>query len=390
MRLLRQLTRRKLRTTLTILGITIGIWALVVFSSMANKINALVAGGSQYFAGKVLVTDASSIGVGLGTTPMNRDVADQIGELVGVAAAAPEIQMVYDPEAGGAFGSAETLLGAVTGADEGLETFPIRAIQGRLITLEDEGTHVVVLGSDLARKEDVAIGDTLEIRGVDFEVVGMLEPTLTAPDSTAWVPLSAAQELFHASLPAPIQEAISADELISQVVVYPEEGVSEGDVAARIEAEVDNVSTLTGAEFDEQIGSATAIFNAIIIGVAIISLVVGGLSVINTMAMSVAERTREIGIKRAIGGTRRRIIRELVLEAALIGFIGGLIGLVLGAIVVVLANEAGRDSGTILFDLTIGTAIFAVAFSTILGIVAGIIPAWHAARLDPVEALRYE
>jgi putative ABC transport system permease protein len=108
------------------------------------------------------------------------------------------------------------------------------------------------------------------------------------------------------------------------------------------------------------------------------------------MAMSVAERTREIGIKRAIGGSRRRIIRELVLEAGLIGLIGGLIGLALGAVVVVVANELGRDSGTILFDLTVGTAVFAIAFSTILGIIAGIIPAWHAARLDPVEALRYE
>jgi putative ABC transport system permease protein len=390
MRLLRQLTRRKLRTTLTILGITIGIWALVVFSSMANKINALVEGGSQYFTGKVLVTDASSIGVAIGTSPMNRGVADQIAELDGVAAAAPEIQMIYDPEGGGAFGGAETLLGAVTGADKGLETFPIRAIQGRLIALEDEGSHVVVLGSDLARKEAASIGDALQIRDVDFEVVGILEPTLTAPDTTAWVPLQAAQELYAASLPAAIQEAISTDQLISQVVVYPEEGVTESDLAARIEESVDNVSTLTGAEFDEQVGSATAIFNAIIIGVAAISLVVGGLSVINTMAMSVAERTREIGVKRAIGGARGRIVRELVAEAALIGFIGGLIGLGLGALVVVFANEAGRDSGTILFDLTVGTAIFAVAFSTILGVVAGIIPAWHAARLDPVDALRYE
>ena len=125
-------------------------------------------------------------------------------------------------------------------------------------------------------------------------------------------------------------------------------------LAAAIEDAIDNVNTLTGAEFDEQVGSATAIFNAIIIGVAVISLVVGGLSVINTMAMSVAERTREIGIKRAIGGSRGRIIRELVTEAGVIGLIGGLIGLALGAIVVVLANEAGRDSGTILFDLTPG------------------------------------
>jgi putative ABC transport system permease protein len=390
MRLLRELTRRKLRTTLTILGITIGIWALVVFSSMANKINALVEGGSQYFAGKVLVTDASSIGVGIGSSPMNREVADQIGKLDGVAAAVPQIQMVYDPEGGGAFGGSETILGSLPGADKGLETFPIHAVQGRLLTPEDEGTHVVELGSDLARKEKVDVGDTLAIRGVDFEVIGILEPTLTAPDSTAAVPLSAAQELFHQSLPGPIQDAIAADELISQVVVYPAEGVSEADVATRIEAEVDNVNTLTGAEFDEQIGSATAIFNAIIIGVAVISLVVGGLSVINTMAMSVAERTREIGIKRAIGGSRGRIIRELVTEAGLIGLIGGLIGLALGAMVVIIANEAGRDSGTILFELTWGTAAFALAFSTILGILAGLIPAWSAARMDPVEALRYE
>ena len=151
-----------------------------------------------------------------------------------------------------------------------------------------------------------------------------------------------------------------------------------------------NSATLTGAEFDEQVGASTAIFNAIIIGVAIISLVVGGLSVINTMAMSVAERTREIGIKRAIGGSRGRIIRALVAEAGLIGLIGGLIGLGLGALVVVLANEAGRAGGTVLFDLTPETAIFAVGFSTILGMLAGIIPAWSAARLDPVTALRYE
>jgi putative ABC transport system permease protein len=138
------------------------------------------------------------------------------------------------------------------------------------------------------------------------------------------------------------------------------------------------------------VGATTSIFTAVVVGVAVISLVVGGLSIINTMAMTVAERTREIGIKRAIGGTRRRIVRELVAEAGVIGLIGGLIGLALGAVVVVLANEAGRAGGTVLFDLTPQTAAFAVGFSTILGMVAGIIPAWTAARLDPVSALRYE
>jgi len=390
MRLFRELARRKLRTTLTILGITIGIWALVVFSSMANKINALVEGGSQYFAGKVLVTDASNIAVGAGIAPMNIEVADTIAGLDGAAAAVPQVQMIYDPEGGGGFGASETLLGSVAGSDEGHESFVISAVQGRLLTPEDEGSRVVVFGSDLATKEGVTVGETIDIREETFEVVGILEPTLTAPDSSALIPLSAAQELMAASLPAPVQEAISPDELISQVVAYPAEGTSESELATQIEDAVDNVNTLTGAEFDEQVGSATAIFNAIIIGVAVISLVVGGLSVINTMAMSVAERTREIGIKRAIGGTRGRIIRELVIEAGVIGLIGGLFGLALGALVVVLGNEAGRSSGTILFELTPGTAIFAVAFSTILGMVAGIIPAWSAARLDPVQALRYE
>jgi len=390
MRLLRQLTRRKLRTTLTILGITIGIWALVVFSSMANKINALVDGGSEYFDGKVLVTDASNIAVGAGISPMKIDVADQVRGLDGVAAAVPQIQMLYDPESGGGFAVAETIQGEVAGADLGNETFTVHAVQGRLLTPEDEGSRVVVYGSDLARKVGANVGGTVTIRGMDFEVVGILEPTLTAPDATALVPLAAAQDLFAESLPAPIRDAISEHELISQVVVYPTPGTDETDLANRIEASVDNVSTLTGAEFDEQVGSSVAIFNAIIIGVAVISLVVGGLSVINTMAMSVAERTREIGIKRAIGGSRGRIIRELVTEAALIGLIGGLIGLGLGAVVVVFANEAGRSSGMVLFDLTVGTALFAVGFSTILGMLAGIVPAWSAARLDPVEALRYE
>ena len=178
--------------------------------------------------------------------------------------------------------------------------------------------------------------------------------------------------------------------MINQIMVYPTEGADAETVATAIEATVENSVSMTGAEFDETVGRTTAIFNAIIIGVAVISLIVGGLSVINTMAMSVAERTREIGIKRAIGGSRGRVIRELVAEAGVIGMIGGLIGLGLGAVVVALANEAGRASGTVLFDLTPMTAAFAVGFSTILGMMAGVVPAWSAARLDPVSALRYE
>jgi putative ABC transport system permease protein len=388
MRLLRNLARRKLRTSLTIAGITIGIWALVVFSSMANKINALVAGGSEYFAGKILVTDAS--GGGFFGLPIAADGVERIAGLEGVGVAVPQVSFFLEEELSASFGQPDQVLGAEAGADEGRESFDLRAVRGRLLEPADEGRDVAVLGSDIARELDADVGDAFDVRGRSFEVVGVLEPTLTAPDSTVFLPLAPAQQLFYEQVPPIVRENSTPETLVSQIVVYPEPGTDVAALAERIEATVDNTTTLTGDEFDELIGSSVAIFNAIIIGVALISLVVGGLSVINTMAMSVAERTREIGIKRAIGGSRRRIIRELMTEAGVIGFIGGVLGLALGALVVYLANEAGRSGGTVLFDLTPWTAIFAVAFSTVLGVVAGILPAWNAARLDPVAALRYE
>lgn len=390
MRLLRNLSRRKLRTSLTILGITIGIWALVVFSSMANKINALVEGGSDYYADKLIASDANA-GGNFSTTPMSIQTADEIAAIDGVEAALPQISMFFSDEPMGAsMGMPDTIVAGQPEGDVGLEDFEIHYAQGRALTDGDEGSFVAVVGSDLSRKFDVGAGDTLEIRGHDFEVVGVLEPTLTAPDTSVMMPMAAGQQLFAESLPDVMQTSVDTADLATQVVVYPEAGVDTEELSDRIEAELTNVSAMTGAEFDEVVGSSIAIFNAIIIGVAAISLVVGGLSVINTMAMSVQERTREIGIKRAIGGQRGRVVRELVAEAGMIGLLGGLIGLALGALVVVLANEAGRSSGTVLFDLTPGTAIFALAFSTVLGMLAGIIPAWSAARLDPVQALRYE
>ena len=389
MTLLRELGRRKLRTTLTILGITIGIWALVVFSSMANKINGLVASGSDYYVGKVIVSDGSSNGIGIGLVPIDLALADQMRAMGDVAAVDPQVQIPYEDTGFGGFSMPKIIVGAVAGADGGLDRFPVEAAQGRLLTPADEGTRLTVLGSDLARELRVAVGDSVELRTVPFEVVGILQPTLSAPDMTAMVPLTEAQDLFLATLPPKLSEALDPSQMATMIVVYPADGTDPAALAARIETTAD-VTTMTSADFDQQVGTTTLIFNAIIIGVAVISLIVGGLSVINTMAMSVSERTREIGIKRAIGGSRRRIIREIVAEAALIGLIGGLIGLALGAAVVVLANELGRSSGTMLFDLTLGTAVFAVAFSTVLGMVAGVFPAWNAARLDPVAALRYE
>jgi putative ABC transport system permease protein len=385
MRLIRELSRRKLRTTLTILGITIGIWSLVVFSSLANKINSFVDAGSTLYAGKIIVTD----GEPFGTTPIRLSAVADIAALPGVEAVDPQVQVSWTADSSQAgFGVPKTVIGLIPGADEG-HAFKLEIATGRALTAADTG-DVVVLGADLAKEYAVVAGGTVEIHGRPFRVLGTYLPTLASPDTDANVPLATAQELYLATLPPLVAEAVVPADLANQIVVYPDPARDVDAIAAAIEATVANSVALTGAEFNQVVGSGTAIFNGIIIGVAAISLIVGGLSVINTMAMSVAERTREIGIRRAIGGPRRRIIRELVAEAGLIGLIGGLIGLVLGAVVVVLANEAGRSSGTVLFDLTPRTALFAVGFSTILGMVAGIVPAWSAARLDPVTALRYE
>jgi putative ABC transport system permease protein len=385
MRILRELSRRKLRTSLTITGITIGIWALVVFSSLANQINGLVGMGSEYFADKIVVTD----GMAFGSSPMRLDDVEIIAGLDGVGAVQPKVEIPWDPDPAIGFGAPDFLVGTIPGADAGFETFTLELATGRQLIAEDTG-NVVVLGSTIARKYGVVAGGTVDIRGESFDVLGTLQPTLSSPDTNGFIPLSTAQALYLGDLPPLVAESLQADELANQIVVFPEVGADPTTVAAAIEAAVENSATMTGAEFSETVGATTVIFNAIIIGVAAISLIVGGLSVINTMAMSVAERTREIGIRRAIGGSRRRIVRELVAEAGVIGLLGGLIGLGLGAAVVVLVNEAGRSSGTVLFDLTAQTAAFAVGFSTILGMVAGIIPAWTAARLDPVSALRYE
>jgi putative ABC transport system permease protein len=385
MRLFRELSRRKLRTTLTIIGITIGIWALVVFGALANQINGLVSGGSEFFADKILVTDGES----LSTSPIRIAAADVIAGLDGVAAVDPQIELVWDPDAAVGFSAPDRLTGLIPGADGGHETLDLEIATGRQLSVEDTG-NIVVLGATLARKHGVIAGGSVEIRGESFEVVGTLLPTLTSPDTRGFIPLATAQHIYLGDLPPLVAESLVADEVANQIIVYPDDGADFEALASVIEANVANSATLTGAEYDEEVGASTVIFNAIIFGVAAISLIVGGLSVINTMSMSVAERTREIGIKRAIGGSRARIIRELVAEAAGIGLIGGLIGLALGATVVVVANELGRASGNVLFDLTPATAVFAVGFSTILGMAAGIIPAWSAARLDPVSALRYE
>ena len=163
MSLLRNLGRRKLRTTLTVLGIVIGIWALVVFSSMANKINKLVAAGSDYYIGKVVVSDGSTSGLGIGLVPIDVSLAGQIRKLDGAGAVDPQVEMPFEDVKAAGFGIPKLILGAVAGADNGLDKFSVKPAQGRLLTAADEGSRVTVLGSNIARTFDVGIGATIDV-----------------------------------------------------------------------------------------------------------------------------------------------------------------------------------------------------------------------------------
>lgn len=247
---------------------------------------------------------------------------------------------------------------------------------------------MAVVGVDLARFKRVALGDILKVRGSDFRVVGIIERTLTVRDNIAFIPLGQAQELLAASLPPPFSRDPSV--LASEVEVYLTHLSQASAVAEAINQQIPGVRALPPEEVERQFRQSLVIFNVIIIGSAVIAVIVGGLSIFNTMAMSVSERTREIGIKKAVGATNGDILRGFLQEAAVMGLLGGIIGLIAGALLVFLINSITSNYGVMIFAVTPRLSILVLLFATALGAGAGLYPALAAARRNPVEALRAE
>ena len=387
MRVVKNVFRRKMRAFLTIFGITIGVLALVVMGSMAEKINVLVNGGIEYYGDKVIVADASQGGT-FSMAPMSTEKAAELEKVDGVKAATASLGMMLDEEATGVSMGPPPMIVAGDLRSKQYESFEMTIAEGRDLREGDQG--VAVIGCDLVEKLDAEVGGTIELRGETFEVVGILDKTLTAPDNEAIISLSDGQRLFATTLPAAVAASLDVETLASQVVVYPEDGVDPEELAARINREVPGVAATGPEAFQEQVVSATQMLSSIIIGIALVSLLVGGLSVVNTMTMAVSERTREIGVRKAIGASSGAVMRQFVAESGVIGFIGGLLGLGVGWALAYAFNAAGNASGTQLFLVTTRLAVGSVSFALILGILSGLYPAWHAARLNPVQALRYE
>ncbi len=376
--------RRPLRAALTILGIVIGVFALTVMGALAEKLNVLVDGGDEYFRTRIFVFDeGAASGFQASSRPITRDLVDQIATLDGVERATPVLQTLLDPDEVGGFDIPELLTGIEpqTWYDDRVD---LRVDAGRFLEADD--ADVTVIGADLAARYDLRVGDTFTMRDRAFEVIGVLERTLTFPDKIAYVPLRNAQEIYVASVPEAFQER--TDELATQIEVFPTDLADADAIAASIEEAVEGVRTVTPEQVADQIGQASIVFNLIIVGASVIAVIVGGLSVVNTMVMTVSERVREIGIKKAVGAPTGAILREFVIEATLLGAIGGLIGLSAGALLVVVLNAQTAGSGTTVFLLTPMLLLRSFVFATVLGAIAGIYPALRAARLDPVTALR--
>jgi putative ABC transport system permease protein len=376
--------RRPLRTALTILGIVIGVFALTVMGALAEKLNVLVDGGDEYFRTRLFVFDqGAASGFQASARPITRDLVIQIEEIEGVERATPVLQTRLDPEEIGGFDIPELLTGIEPESwyDDRID---LRIDAGRFLEADEDG--VTVIGADLAERYELRVGDMFTIRDRDFEVIGVLERTLTFPDKIAYVPLRNAQEIYVESVPEAFEER--TDALATQIEVFPDDLAEADAIAEAITREIPSVRVVTPDQVADQIGQASVVFNLIIVGASVIAVIVGGLSVINTMVMTVQERVREIGIKKAVGAPTGAILREFVIEATMLGAIGGVIGLSAGALLVVVLNAQTAGSGTTVFLLTPMLLLRSFLFATILGALAGIYPALRAARLDPVTALR--
>lgn len=390
MEIIRNMFRRKFRTLLTILGIVIGIFAFSVMGAMSEKMNLMIDGGVRFVSGQIIVgAKGGAMGNPISGSLLDDGLINKIKEVDGVKATQKRVVMTLDESSGQIqLGMPKIVEGweLDTGFKLGNDV-EVEINKGR--QLRENDNKAAVVGNDIAKDKDLKVGDYLKIRGTKFRVIGITKKMMTGPDQIVFIPLKDARRLFIDSQPfLKNSKNFSLEDANNALGVSWTKGTDPEKLAKKIEKEVDGIYALSPTESAESFRNASVVINMIIMGSALIAVVVGGLSVINTMVISVNERTHEIGLKRAVGAKTRHILIDYLLEAGLIGLLGGLIGLGLAVVTVEIVNAQTIQKGVEIFAVTQRLAVTSIAFALILGILAGIYPAIHASRLDPVAALR--
>ena len=386
---LSRLRTNRLRAALTMLGVIIGVASVVALvgvgqGTTSNITNALSSLGTNLLT--ISPTSASSDG----STTLTLEDAEAIAELPGVAAVAPEVSTNQNVTAGTETTST-TIIGT-TSAYPTVRAYKIWQGSGLTDVAVDRGLRVAVLGKSTADDLKLTasdIGSQIRIAGIDFTLAGILQPKGGAgfqdPDDQVLVPVSTVQKYF-----------VGGDSVRSIGVSVASAGEMP-TTNARISALLRQRHDLAATEDDDfQVFDQTQLLAAastisgtltlLLGGIASISLVVGGIGIMNIMLVSVRERTREIGIRKAIGARGSDILAQFLVEALTLSLLGGLLGVALGlGVSALIARVAGWT-----FAFTPATLAAAVVSSLLVGVVFGVWPARQAARLDPIAALRYE
>ncbi len=374
---LRNITRQKTRPALTILGIMIGIAAIVALGSVSEGMNAMAQNEMKLIAGKIIVMKGEGEGMGamiagmMGSELTEEDI-EAIRNAPGVERVAP---MLMYTESIAIFQGPEWFVIGLEPGDLGLFIGGnIDMEDGR--ELEEGDADVGVAGYDFAEKYDLGIGDYFTVKESSFEIVGIIEKTdISDIDDGIIVNIEDLQDILDT-------------DTYQVAYAVPEDLQDTEDVAEAIEDAGDELNAITSKEIARQVGQLLGQISFFVIGIGSIAALVGGIGVMNTMIMAIIERRREIGVMKAIGATNFMVMKQILVESALISSLGGVLGIGIGFIGSIGLNafSGGMITAVVSPALAIGAFLFALA----LGVFGGFYPAWKAARLDPVEALRYE
>ncbi len=380
----------------TVVGIAVGMAGLVSLGAMAERITRFIEGGDRFVLGQISVA-GEGMGMGTGFTGGGLLRAAKIAEIArvpGVAAVQAQVMLPLNTTTSQFLTmTQELVLGldlAAPTPNRHYRSLPVRA--GRSLTLGDR--RVAVVGADFAASRGLRPGDRLPIGGLEFTVVGVLDKTLTAPDRFAMVAIEDARELWLRRDPLLVQAigggpgGLARADLNTGAAVGWAAGEDPDALARRIQHSVGGINVTIPGEVSRLLRNSTAFFSALLFGIGALGLVIGGLSLSNTVTAAVFERIRDFGIKRALGASDAQLLREVLGEALGVSLSGGAAGVGLALLIGWLVDARVLRQGQQLFLFSPRLLLFALGFALILGALAATYATLRIVRLSPAEAIR--